>query len=461
MIKIAELLEMELDQLEAQFNAHSESLGRLEKLQEYFMGEHDILSRTKQGSAPNNQIVSNHAKYITTMLTGYFLGNPVSHVASTKEADDDVLTLNMLYRMRYLGTHDYLIAKKASIMGVAYELMYISPDEQREVEGMPAPRLHNLDPRQTFLVRDNDLEETVKAGIHYNVIGDDEYRVYVYTDSQIITYITDNVYTGDYVEDTDNPSTTHLFGGVPIVEYMNEENKQGDFEQVITLIDAYNLLQSDRLNDKEQLVDAILMIKGGNVPEGGMKRLKSEKLLVLPNQNMDAGWLTKSLNEQEVEVLKNSIKKDIHEFSFTPNLTDENFAGTTSGEAMKFKLFGTEQVLQEKETFFEKGLRLRIKRLFYYLNNGDDTDDTYTQIKIGFNRALPTDMPNPVETFVQLYEKISTETLLDLLDFVEDVPGELVKIAAQQDARAEKEASAFDFPSKENIIPEEATDEEA
>ena len=54
----------------------------------------------------------------------------------------------------------------------------------------------------------------------------------------------------------------NLFSMVNVIEYYNNAECQGDFEQVISLIDAYNLLQSDRLNDKEQFVDAILLIKG-------------------------------------------------------------------------------------------------------------------------------------------------------------------------------------------------------
>lgn len=47
-----------------------------------------------------------------------------------------------------------------------------------------------------------------------------------------------------------------------MIEYRNNEERQGDFEQTIPLIDAYNLLQSDRLTDKENFVDAILVLYG-------------------------------------------------------------------------------------------------------------------------------------------------------------------------------------------------------
>ena len=151
----------------------------------------------------------------------------------------------------------------------------------------------------------------------------------------------------------------------PIIEYINNDEQQGDYEQVISLIDAYNLLQSDRINDKEQLVDAILVIYGGRLPEGAMDQLKKEKLLCLPDENAKAEWLTKNLNEADVEILKKTIKDDIHEFSFVPCITDENFAGNASGVAMGYKLLGMNLLAKEKETNFEKGIRLRLKRLFH------------------------------------------------------------------------------------------------
>ncbi len=36
----------------------------------------------------------------------------------------------------------------------------------------------------------------------------------------------------------------------------------GDYEQQISLIDAYNTLCSDRINDKEQFIDAVLVVYG-------------------------------------------------------------------------------------------------------------------------------------------------------------------------------------------------------
>lgn len=50
-------------------------------------------------------------------------------------------------------------------------------------------------------------------------------------------------------------SQHHYFGKMPMVEYVyNNEEKQGDFEQMIPLIDAYNILESDELTTRNSLL---------------------------------------------------------------------------------------------------------------------------------------------------------------------------------------------------------------
>ena len=55
------------------------------------------------------------------------------------------------------------------------------------------------------------------------------------------------------------PPEPHYKGEVPVIEYLNNKLGIGDFELQIPLIDAYNALMSDRVTDKEQFIDAILV----------------------------------------------------------------------------------------------------------------------------------------------------------------------------------------------------------
>ena len=40
---------------------------------------------------------------------------------------------------------------------------------------------------------------------------------------------------------------SHAFQEVPVIEHINNRDYLGDFEPVISLIDAYNIIQSDRV----------------------------------------------------------------------------------------------------------------------------------------------------------------------------------------------------------------------
>ena len=75
----------------------------------------------------------------------------------------------------------------------------------------------------------------------------------------------------------------------------------------------------------------------------------------------DARYIYKEYDVNGVEAYKDRISRNIHMFTNTPDMTDENFGGNQSGEAMKYKLFGLEQRTAIKEGLFRKGLRRRYK----------------------------------------------------------------------------------------------------
>ena len=114
---------------------------------------------------------------------------------------------------------------------------------------------------------------------------------------------------------------------------------------MISLIDAYDVLMSDRVNDKEQFVDAFLLLLGMEIDCDQAKKLRREKFLC-GEIGGSAEYLSMGLNEADTEVLRQAIKEDIHKLSMVPDLTDEEFAGNLSGVAIKYKLLGFEQALR-------------------------------------------------------------------------------------------------------------------
>ena len=142
------LTEKELLEL---LNEHRAEAERLEKLHNYYVGKHPILERqAKSAKLPNNQVMINHAKYITDICTGYMVGNPVSYTG------EDMAALQAVFKSANIHSHDTSLGKSASVFGKSYELVYLTPTGQ--------PAFTVIDPRQAFLVAADDVAQTPLLG---------------------------------------------------------------------------------------------------------------------------------------------------------------------------------------------------------------------------------------------------------------------------------------------------------
>lgn len=423
---------------------HDKEIKRWDKLEKYYDGEHTILTREKsQKDLSNNKVVVNHAEYISDFATAYFMGNPIKYKVPESEnrTDDDELT--KAFKSADINQVDTDNTHNLSIMGSCIEYVYQNRDGKTKSA--------SLSPKEAFVVGDDTVEHYKLMGVHRvpNMDEDnkqDGERVIVITNTRNYFYTYKNGELKEYEPD-DSKSIQNLFNRVNLIEYLNKPKGKGDYENVLTLIDMYNLLQSDRINDKEQFVDALLVLYGqlaGDTSEEKIETarlLKEMGLLELGAENR-AEYLSKTFNESEIEVLRKSVVSDIHKISKVPDLTDENFAGNSSGVAMKYKLLGLEQLAQTKEGYYRKGIKERIVLYANILNIKKiavEVDD----IEITFTRSLPTNLLEISQTVMNFKGLVSDETLLKLLDFIEDVNAEMERIKEQKEESIKQMQSQF------------------
>ena len=105
----------------------------------------------------------------------------------------------------------------------------------------------------------------------------------------------------------------------------------------------------------------------------------------------------------------------------------EQFAGNVSGEAMKYKLMGLENIIGIKEAKFKKGLMRRIELLCNFLNVATNDLMLYTDMVPVFTRNKPQNETDLVNMVKSLYGIISDETLLSILPFIENSKEEMEK----------------------------------
>lgn len=409
---------------------------RLQKLDDYYKGNLDILYRQRRNGLPNSKLVNNFPQYIVGVASGYLIGEPVQY-----SAREDITVLTDAYSNCNIDNVDGELAENASVYGVGVEIVY-ADDKGR-------PKSASLDRKSAFVVYDDTVEHNPIAGIRWIISeknGVQTYRLWWYDDKKIREYIGTGIDGLALVKET-----PHYFGAVPIVEYWNNSTEQGDFEPVMSLIDAYNLLESDRINDKQQFVDSLLVMYGAdgiappddeNDKRSVAQRLKEDKILAMP-EGARSEYLYKQLNESDVEILRKALKDDIHKFSRIPDLSDEHFAGNASGVAMKYKLFGLEQLTKMKERWFEEGLRCRLKLFCEFLRIKGMGVIDYECINISFSRSLPSNELEVAQTIVTLRGLVPDELLLGQVPFISDVDAAQELLNEQSEKKAEQNSDMF------------------
>ena len=418
--------------LEYCIKQHQGTLARLNKLSDYYDGKQDISNRTfGNPNIPNHKIVANHAKYIVDIATGFLVGNPIAYSGSQVDK-----ILDEYSRMDIIS-HDTELEKDLSVFGIGYELMYLAPVDEGDTE----IRIKSIDPRGIFVVTDDTVDKNPLFGVHYQqrfkLDGSlNYYLINVYTEDKIFTYHAKGLSKGQM---TLFEESEHYFGAVPVVEYRNNEERQGDFEQQISQFDAYNLLQSDRINESEQRVNSILFIKGFTL---GEDNLAHDSIIETTEKDSDLKWLIKEIKEADNEVLRQSLLDDIHKFSYIPSMTDEHFAGNVSGEAMKYKLFGLLQLLSIKTRYMSKSLRKRLELMRNILNTKGSNIDI-SDVKITFKPNLPINTNDLASIINQLKGILPLETLIGWLPDIDDPAEQLQKLEEEQSKSIQNQQQAL------------------
>lgn len=414
-------------------------VGRYNHLESYYLGRHDIFDRQKEDRLKNNKVMINHAKYITDTNVGYLLGNPVDYQVSEGY---DIEPLLDAYKKQTINDLDTEIAKDVSVFGLQYEYVYANEEAE--------PKSCEIDNRNAIIVYDDTVEHNKLFGMIYRPIfeGTDlKYWDIIYVDDKVIR----QYHSSSKMLETVGEEKPHAFGKVPMIEYKNNADYLGDFEPVISLIDAYNLLQSDRVNDKEQLVDAILCMYGMDFDDEQAEMLKSSRMLANIPVDGKVEYLVKTLQENDVDILRQNLENDIHKISMVPNMSDENFANNTSGVAIRYKLLSFEQNVKTKERYMEKGLMERFELYNNYLVTQSKMSEVpVEEVDAVFTRNLPSNDLEVSQMINNLADFVDSETLVSQLSFVKDA-SEIVEAKKLED-ESKPATNPYDDLFKSNEI---------
>lgn len=391
---------------------HKARINHYKKLKDAYECRYDIFKEEKKADyKPDNRIAVNFAKYIVDTMLGYFIGIPLKISHKDKAVTE---YLNFFDAYNNQDDKNAELSKICDIYGHGYELLF--NDENAEIGTV------NLTPLECFIIYDDSLLHRPIFGVRY-YYDNDGIMCGSFSTSEYIQYFKND----GGICFIDKPEK-HPFGEVPIIEYTENAEKHGIFEDIMSLINAYNKAISEKANDVDYYADAYLKILGAVFDEKTLKSLRDNRIINLEGQNADkviVEFLQKPDSDGTQENLINRLEKLIFQISMVANISDENF-GTSSGIALKYKLQSMSNLAKTKERKFRAGLNRRYKMLCSYPGNKLKSDD-YLGIDIKFTPNIPNNLLEESQIAGNLAGITSEETQLSVLSCVDDVDSEVRK----------------------------------
>lgn len=404
----------------------SRSLPRLVMLRMEYEGDHAILHQAAKAEyKPDNRLVANYARQIVDSMVGYFLGRPA------KLLGDDDVTIRWLNEWGVANDVDDLnaeLSKLADIYGQAFEVMW------RDASAEPHSTF--VSPMNMFLVRDDSVEGKVLWAVRFWF---DDNRFDGRPDTLRGT-LYDATYETPF-ELVDGKArfgepTEHGFPDVPVIEYTDNEERQGLFEGVMTLIDAHDKAISEKANDVEYYADAYLKVLGARLDDETLKSLRDSRIINLEGRDTSGvvvDFLPKPDADGTQEHLIDRLERLIFTLSMVSDLSSESF-DTSSGIAIKYRLQAMSDLALVKERKFKRGLARRHMLLCGYAANPLDPA-AWVGVGVRMERNVPSNLLEESQIADNLSGVTSEETRLSVLSCV---PDPKVEMARMRDEREER-----------------------
>lgn len=396
---------------------------RYKKLQDAYESDHEIMHLpAKPKYKPDNRIVVNFPKYIVDTMNGFFIGNPVKVVADDAQVAEYV---NYIDQYNDQDDNNAELSKIMSIYGKGFEMYYT--DEEA------ALCITYLTPVEAFMIYDESIVERPLFFV----------RRYFDRENQEYGSIS-NEFGVRYFKVTgglqwqDEEWQPHHFTGVPATEFVENAERQGIFEPIMSMVNAYNKALSEKANDVDYFADAYLKILGAMVDNEDVRYIRDNRIVNFTGEDADkiiAEFMDKPSNDTAHENLLNRLERLIFQISMVANISDENF-GNASGVSLRYKLQAMSNLAKNKERKFTSGMNRRYKLLFDHPASKVPAD-AWVQLEYRFTPNIPANLLEEAQIAAQLEGIVSEKTQLKVLSIVDDVQGEIDEKAEQNKPQEE------------------------
>ena len=379
--------------------AHAPNAADEDYLHRYFLGDQPVLRRVKDVRPDiRNVVVENRAYQICKDRADALAGEPIAYSAHAngRSHGDDVEAMadKVSHAVQRLNDAcdaadkhacDIELVQWMCECGVGYRLVLPTP-------GMPADRpisVRCLDPRVTFVVRSNDVWREPVMGVTWvvdEVTLEPVYTCYTATRAMVMR-------GGRVVSDSPNP-----LGMVPIVEYRANSERMGVFEPVLTLLDAINEVESNRVDGIAQFVQSLMVLENVELEsEDGqddaatvrdMLRLGCIQIRSTDESHASVSMLTSELNQDQTQTLVDSMYKTVLSICGMPFNVGGSGSTSDTGAAVTMRdgWSNSESRCKETEAHFKRGERLFVEACCRILRASEGLELSPRDVEVKFTR---------------------------------------------------------------------------
>lgn len=373
---------------------HSVNAGQIKYLLDYEKGVQPILARKKEIRPEINiKIAENNASKITDFKIAYEFGSSITYIQRAKhqvpETDSDkddirITALNEMLLEESKASKDVQLARYIKICGVGYRLI----KAKRHIDGKSVFDVLTLNPMTTFVVFSNDVYQRPVLGVTYNTRADGKTVYGCYTnDTYFVIENGINIVNEkeeEYWDVANGNGIQNIPSTIPIIEYVNDYDRTGCFEKVISILDAINIINSDRVNDIAQHVQSLLWLNNAEIPEEKFKELhKLGVIQTVSSSGVQANikYLQNVIDQSQIQTLVDYLQGQAMEIAGIPT-RQENSGGGSTGSAMNLSSGWqlAETMALNTESIFEQSERQSIKVMLEILKKSLDIPDEYQDV---------------------------------------------------------------------------------
>jgi SPP1 family phage portal protein len=398
----------------------------------YYNGKTNALRDYKEVEDRSNLKVGvNFLKKFIKEEVSYSVGNDINYIS---KSGDEEITKIIDYNFQNLSTqHDIELMKTMLKFNRAFELFYINDDGEFKSKV--------ISPLEGFLIREDN--EIVGFGREYVVRGlEDETWIDVYTKDYIRHYK-----VGEEYEEAEDIQL-NIFGFVPVgVARLGLEEHHwcglvddGIYDDGIYdtlwndikgLQDAYETNLSDLTNEISDYRNAYLVVTGAELDEAIAEDMKKKGILNSNDPSAKFEWLIKKLDSSFIQENLTTLEDKMYQISQHIN-HNEKLHSNLSGVSLRSRLISLEEKCKLNQRALTDCIRVRIKALFTWWNKLQGANFDWKDIKVKFTPNIPQDDLTNAQIIQQLGDKLSLETGLSLLSFVENPQLEAEKVKEEQ-----------------------------